>query len=421
MAANLWKEIAEKGAVSLVKRLSDAESIELTEKYGAHNYHPLPVNVVRGEGARVFDGNGKEYIDCIGAYSAVAHGHLSPTIVKTVKEQLDTLSLTSRAFYSNELALFLKALAEYCELDMVCPMNSGAEAVETVLKVARKWAYKVKGVPDDKAEIIVCSDNFHGRTITIVGFSTEPQYKDGFGPFTPGFKVVPFGDIEALKQAITPNTAAFLAEPIQAEGGVLIPPAGYLEQVRKLCTENKVLLCWDEVQTGFCRTGKKFAWMYENAKPDLMAVGKPLGGGVMPVSAAVGTKEVMSVLNPGDHGSTFGGNPLGCVVALAALAEMEVNDFAGRSARMGERMIEGFRKFNFPQIIDIRGRGMLVGLEVDESVDSDKLSAAFVENGILTKETRSRTFRFTAPIIMDDATVDEVVKRTEKALKSVLG
>ncbi len=416
---NLWEQIALNGVLATVDELGDAEVIALSEKYGTHNYHPLPINIVRGDGPWVVDGQGKHYLDCVGAYSAVAHGHLNKAVTETLQRQLEKVALTSRAFYNSELALFLMGLANYCELDMVCPMNTGAEAVETCIKLARKWAYTVKGVPDDQAEIIVCSDNFHGRTTTIVGFSTEESYKKNFGPFTPGFKVVPFGDIEALRNAITPNTAAFLAEPIQAEGGIIIPADGYLKQVRDLCTEQNVLLVWDEVQTGFCRTGKRFAWMHEESRPDIMAVGKPLGGGLLPVSAAVGTREVMEVFKPGDHGSTFGGNPLGAVVALAALAEMENGKLAERSATLGTYMLERLRALNSPIIHDLRGRGLLVGVEVNEGVDTKRLTSAFISHGILTKETRHRTFRLAPPLVIDEKLVDEIVLRVERSLKEI--
>jgi ornithine--oxo-acid transaminase len=299
---------------------------------------------------------------------------------------------------------------------MVCPMNTGAEAVETAIKLARKWAYTKKGVPKDQAEIIVCEDNFHGRTTTIVGFSSEAKYKEGFGPFTPGFKTIPFGDANALRAAITPNTAAFLCEPIQAEGGILIPPDGWLAEVRNVCDENNVLLVWDEIQTGFCRTGRKFAWQYEEAKPDIVAVGKPLGGGLLPVSAAIGRRDVMEVFTPGDHGSTFGGNPLAAVTALTALAEMEVNDYAGRSFELGARLMEGLRGLNNPKVVEIRGKGLLVGMEVADDVDSKVLTKSFIECGILTKETRSRTFRFAPPLVVEEPMIDEIVARTAKAL-----
>ena len=298
-------------------------------------------------------------------------------------------------------------------------MNSGAEAIETCLKLARKWAYTIKGVPEDLAEIIVFEENFHGRTITIVGFSSEENYKKDFGPFTPGFKVVPYGDLEALKAAIGPNTAAVLGEPIQAEGGILIPYEGFLKDVRTLCTENNCLLIWDEVQTGFCRTGYRFGWQHEDAKPDLMAVGKPLGGGLLPVSAAVGTKEVMEVFKPGDHGSTFGGNPLGAAVAIAALADLEVNDFAGRSRRLGARAMAFLNGMGIKGVKEIRGRGMLIGVEVDETVDTKKLADALLRNGLLTKETRHRTFRLTPPISIEEDVLDDALVRFEKSLREV--
>jgi ornithine--oxo-acid transaminase len=415
----LWEAIARHGASSLALGLSDAETVHITERYGAHNYKPLPVNIVRGDGALAWDGSGNVYFDCVGAYSAIAHGHLSERVVQAVKDQIDRLCLTSRAFYTSEVALFMKGLAEYCGMDMVCPMNTGAEAVETCIKLARKWAYTVKGVPDDQAEIIVCDGNFHGRTTTIIGFSSEPGYKRHFGPFTPGFKSVPFGDPEAFRKAVTPDTAAFLAEPIQAEGGIVIPDEGYLKEVRSICDESNVLLIWDEVQTGFCRTGRRFAWQYEEAEPDLMAVGKPLGGGVMPVSAAVGRREVLELFKPGDHGSTFGGNPLGSVVALTAMAEMETEDFAGRAARLGDRLADGLRSLGSPHIREVRHRGLLVGMEVAGHVDSDELTHQLLRHGILTKETRRRTFRFTPPIVIEEEHIDQVVERVGASLASL--
>ena len=419
--ATFWQDVLSKGFRHIAEELSLPQVQELFGQYSTHNYKPLPVNLMRGDGIRVWDEKGNEYLDFIGTYSATAHGHLNPTIVQALKDQLDAVAVTSRAFYSAEVGLFCKALADYCELDIVCPMNSGAEAVETCIKLARKWAYTVKGVPNDKAEIIVFQDNFHGRTTTIVGFSTEPQYKAGFGPFTPGFVVVPYGDIEAVKAAITPNTAAILSEPIQAEGGIIIPPDGYLASLREVCTANNVLLTWDEVQTGFCRTGKRFAWQYEDAKPDLLAVGKALGGGLLPVSAAVGTKAVMDVFTPGDHGSTFGGNPLAAAVAITALAVMETEDFAGRSARMGELFTARLRELPFDQIVEIRGRGLLIGFEVDDTLDTKALSANLTANGILTKETRNKTFRLTPPLTIDEAVVEDAVERIERAFRATVG
>lgn len=408
-----------KNVHDMVEALTDEQAIAMTETYGAHNYHPLHVNIVRARGIYAYDGAGKEYVDCIGSYSAVANGHLSEYIIDTIRDQLDILTLTSRAVYTSELALFLKTVCEFTGMEMACPMNTGAEAIETAIKMARKWAYTVKGVPENKAEIIAAQENFHGRTTTIIGFSTEEQYKAHFGPFTPGFDVVPFGDIAALEAKITPNTAAVLMEPIQAEGGILFPPDGYMAQVRQLCDKHNVLLIWDEIQTGFCRTGKNFAWEHEDAKPDMMCLGKALGGGVMPVSAVVGSKEVIGVFKPGDHGSTFGGNPLACVVAIAAMEEMNQKCLCENSARLGQKLIDAFRAFPHSFIEDVRGRGLLVGLEVSEGVDTKKLVEAFIENGLLTKETRSRTFRFAPPLTISDAELDLVIEKTRKALDAV--
>ena len=419
ISTDLWHDILENGVQSVVERITDEQSIAMAEQYGTHNYSPMPVNIVRGDGARVWDGAGKEYIDCVGAYSAVAHGHLNPAVVKALEAQIKKIALTSRAYYTSEVALFLKALAEYTEMDAVCPMNTGAEAIETCIKLARKWAYTKKGTEPDKAEIIVCEGNFHGRTTTIVGFSSEAQYREGFGPFTPGFRMVPFGDFEALRGAFTPNTAAFLCEPIQAEGGIIVPPEGWMAEARRLCTQNNSLLVWDEIQTGFCRTGRRFAWQYEDAKPDLMAVGKPLGGGLLPVSAAIGRKEVMDVFHPGDHGSTFGGNPLGSVVALVGLAEMEVHDYAGRSAALGAQLKQAIIDIAHPKVVDVRGKGLLVGMEVAAGVDTKKLTKAFIANGVLTKETRSRTYRFAPPLMVEESLIDEIVVRTKKALATI--
>ncbi|MBX3097170.1 MAG: ornithine--oxo-acid transaminase [Fimbriimonadaceae bacterium] len=414
---SLWQSIAQEGIGALLDRLSTQDAIDLAETYGTHNYKPLTVNIVRGEGAVLWDSEGKEYIDCIGCYSAVAHGHQNPAIIKAIEQQFERTTLVSRAVYTPETGLFLKGLAEYTGLDMVCPMNSGAEAVETCLKLARKWGYTKKGIEIGKAEIIVCSDNFHGRTTTIVGFNSEVQYNKFFGPYGPGFVVVPFGDLEAVKAAITPNTVAFMAEPIQAEGGIIIPPDGYLAGVRQLCDENNMLLIWDEVQTGFCRTGYKFGWQYEAAKPDLISVGKPLGGGFMPVSAAVGSKEVLEVFTPGDHGSTFGGNPLACVIGLAAMAEMENHDYVGKARRGEEVLLDGFKNLNSPLIKEIRGRGMLIGVEVNSDVDGAALSKNLVAEGLITKETRKRTFRFTPPIVTEVQLLQEIVARVGRALK----
>ncbi|MCA1948625.1 MAG: ornithine--oxo-acid transaminase [Armatimonadetes bacterium] len=417
----LWRRIAERGVHDAIARWTDEQAIEATERFGAHNYHPLPVNIVRAKGARAWDAQGKEYLDCVGAYSAVAHGHLAEALVREAKAQLERSTLVSRAFYTPEMALFVQALAEYSGLDAVCPMNTGAEAVETCIKLARKWAYTVKGVPEDRAEIVVCENNFHGRTTTIVGFSTEERYRRFFGPFAPGFRIVPFGDAEALEAAVTPNTAAFLAEPIQAEAGVIVPPDGYLAQVRQVCSRHRVLLVWDEVQTGFCRTGRRFAWNHEDARPDLMAVGKALGGGLLPVSAAVGTREAMEVFQPGDHGSTFGGNPLACAVAVAAMAVMEAEDYAGRAERSGAFLRTAFLRAGGGSIQEIRGKGLLLGVEFVPELPAERLQEAFLRHGLLTKETRRRTFRFAPPIATEQAELEEIAERFESAVRSVAG
>lgn len=414
-----WSELTKKGVQALTESMSQEEAIRLTERFGTHNYHPLPVTVARGEGCYVHDANGKDYVDCVGSYSAMAQGHLSKFLVETAVEQLKRLTLTSRAVYTREMALFLEAICLYTDMDMACPMNTGAEAVETAIKIARKWAYKVRGVPDGQAEIIAATENFHGRTTTIISFSSEEAYRDGFGPFTPGFKLVPFGDIKALKNAITPNTAAVLMEPIQAEAGILFPPHGFLADARKLCTEANVLLIWDEIQTGFCRTGKKFAWQHEDARPDMMCLGKALGGGIMPVSATVGKREAMEVLHPGDHGSTFGGNPLASVIGIAAMAELEESGLEKNSQVMGRELLEGFRALAHPAVKEVRGLGLLVGLEVKEGTNTEKLQQAFLDEGVLTKETRHRTFRFAPPLIVTQAVVDDIVRRTKHALEAL--
>lgn len=414
-----WESIYGGKLTELLTKITDSESIRLAETYCTHNYHPLPVNIVRGKGIFVYDGAGKEYIDCIGCYSALALGHNNPVIVSAIHKQLEKLSVTSRAMYATELGLFLKGLCEFTELDVACPMNSGTEAIETSLKLARKWAYKKKGVPEGKAEIIVMEGNFHGRTTTVIGFSSEDSYKEGFGPFTPGFKMVPYGDIESLEKAITENTTGVLIEPIQAEGGMIIPPEGYLQNVRKICSKHNVLLILDEIQTGFCRTGKRFAFMHENAKPDILAVGKALGGGVYPVSAAIGKKEVMEVFKPGDHGSTFGGNPFACAIGLVTMSEMIVNGLDERAEVLGRKLVSGFKNIQSDKIKEVRGKGLLIGLQIVSDIDSEKLTQCFLDAGILTKETRLNTFRFAPPLIIEEEYIDEIIERVEKALLKI--
>ncbi len=323
-----------------LNNLSSQELIDIEEQWGANNYHPLDVVIEKASGAWVTDIEGKRYLDCLSAYSAVNQGHCHPKILKTLHEQADKVTLTSRAFRNDQLPLLYKELADISGMDMSLPMNSGAEAVETAIKMARKWGYKVKGIPADQAEIIVCSDNFHGRTTTIVGFSTEDSYKEGFGPFTPGFKVIPFGDVKAFADALNPNTCAIMIEPIQGEAGINIPPEGYLKSVEALCKENNVLLMVDEIQCGLGRTGKMFTYQYDDVKPDAIIIGKALSGGFYPVSAVLANKAVMGVFEPGQHGSTFGGNPLGCAVARAALRVLQEEKLVERSAELGAYFME---------------------------------------------------------------------------------
>ncbi len=366
--------------------------------WSARNYKPLPVVLEKGEGAWVWDVDGKKYLDCLSAYSALNQGHRHPRIVAAAKAQLDRITLTSRAFHNDQMGPFLHELCTLSGFPKALPMNSGAEAVETALKAVRKWGYKVKGVPDGKAEIVVCADNFHGRTISIVSFSTEPQYQDGFGPFTPGFKVVKYGDAAALEKAITPNTVAFIVEPIQGEGGVLVPPAGYLKRVREICTKHRVLFVADEIQTGLGRTGKMFCWEWDGAKPDAMIVGKALAGGRYPVSAFLSSEEVMGVFNPGDHGSTFGGNPLGCAIGRASLKVIVEEKLAERARELGDWFMGELRKIDSPNIKDVRGKGLLIGVELTGA--ARPYCEALMERGILAKETHERVVRFAPPLVI---------------------
>src|SRR5579859_1369081 len=367
-------------------------------EYSARNYKPLPVVLEKGEGAWVWDVDGKKYLDCLSAYSALNQGHRHPKIVAAAKAQLDRITLTSRAFHNDQMGPFLHELCALSGFPKALPMNSGAEAVETALKAVRKWGYKVKKVPDGKAEIIVCAENFHGRTISIVSFSTEAQYQDGFGPFTPGFKIVKHGDAAALEKAITPNTVAFIVEPIQGEGGVLVPPAGYLRKVREICTKHRALFVADEIQTGLGRTGKMFCWEYDGAKPDALIVGKALAGGLYPVSAFLSTEEVMGVFNPGDHGSTFGGNPLGAAIGRASLKVLVDEKLAERARELGEWFMGELRKIDAPCIKEVRGKGLLIGVELTGA--ARPYCEALMERGILAKETHDRVVRFAPPLVI---------------------
>jgi len=372
--------------------------IDLEEHFGAHNYKPLPVVIAKASGAWVTDVEGKRYLDCLGAYSAVNQGHCHPRIIAALVEQAQRVTLTSRAFRNDQLPLFEKELCELLGFERMLPMNSGAEAVETALKMARRWGYQRRGIPDGQAEIIVCANNFHGRTTTIVSFSSDPLYRDGFGPFTPGFVRVPFGDLAALEAAITPRTCAFLVEPIQAEAGVLIPPDGYLAAAAQLCKARGVLLLADEIQTGLGRTGYLLACEHERVRPDVAILGKALSGGVYPVSAVLSSSEVMAVFNPGSHGSTFGGNPLACAVARAALQVLVDEKLAAQSAALAGPLMAKLRAIASPYIREVRGRGLLIGIELDRR--ARPFSEALASRGVLCKETHDMVLRIAPPLVV---------------------
>ena len=373
--------------------------LEEAERYSARNYHPLPVVLERGEGSWVWDVEGNRYLDMLSSYSAVNQGHRHPAIVAAAREQLDRLTLTSRAFHNDRMGPFLRELCEASGFDAALPMNTGAEAVETAIKMVRKWGYEVRGVPDDRAEIVVCEDNFHGRTTTIVGFSSEAQYRQGFGPFTPGFTLIPYGDIDALAAAIGPDTVGFLVEPIQGEAGVIVPPDGYMREAAELCRENGVALVADEIQTGLGRTGRMFCCDWESVRPDVLVVGKALGGGVYPVSAAVADAEFMDVFRPGDHGSTFGGNPLGAAVGMAALRVIMDEDLARRSDELGSWLMDRLRAIRSPHVEEVRGRGLMIGVVIRESSGTARpFCEALQARGILAKETHRQVVRFAPPL-----------------------
>ncbi len=396
--------------------LRTAEYVELENQYGAHNYHPLDVVIERADGVWVYDVEGRRYLDCLAAYSAVNQGHCHPRILQALVEQAHKVTLTSRAFRNEQLPLLYQDLHKLTGYDKALPMNSGAEAVETALKTARKWGYKVKGIPEGKAEIIVCSNNFHGRTIAIVGFSTDEQYRDGFGPFAPGFKVIPFGDAAALRNAITPNTCAFLVEPIQGEAGIVIPPKGFLKEAAEICRQNRVLLMADEIQSGLGRTGKLFAYMHEGITPDVLIVGKALAGGYYPVSAILSSNEILGVFNPGDHGSTFGGNPLGCAVARTALQVLVDEKLVERSAELGAYLLELLRGVKSPHIKEVRGVGLWIGVELHGP--ARPYCEALKDAGILCKETHDHVIRIAPPLVITREEVDWAFPRIEKILTS---
>lgn len=396
--------------------MSDLANLEA--RFGAGNYAPMPVTLVRGEGVYVWDDSGRRYIDMMGAYSAVSFGHCHPRLVRALTEQAQRLDTISRAYFSDQLGPFLARACRLTGMDAALPMNSGAEAVETALKASRKWAYKVKGVPPDRAEIIAAEGNFHGRTIAIVGFSSVAQYRDGFGPFPPGFRLVPFGDPAALAAAITPNTAAFLVEPIQGEGGINVPPTGYLAEVARICRANNVLLLCDEVQCGLGRTGRLLACHHDAVVPDGLMLGKALGGGLLPVSLFLARRELMQVFTPGDHGSTFGGNPIAAAVGRAALDTLIEERLVERAATVGPHLLGRLSAIKHPAIREVRGRGLFAGVELHRNMASaDRVVRRLLQAGVLTKDTHRNTIRFAPPLIIDEAQIDWAVDRFSEVLE----
>ncbi len=393
------------------------QCIALEDRYGAHNYHPLPVVIERGEGCWVWDTEGKRYMDFLAAYSAVNQGHCHPRILAAMQEQARRVTLTSRAFRNDQLGPLYEQLSELSGYQRSLPMNSGAEAVETAIKAARKWGYKVKGIPAGQAEILVFANNFHGRTTTIVGFSSEAQYQDGFGPFTPGFRLLPYGDADAVEAAMGPNVAAVLVEPIQGEGGIIIPPAGYLRRLREITTRHRALLVVDEIQSGLGRTGKMFAFEHEGIRPDVVILGKALSGGFYPISAILADDEVMSVFHPGDHGSTYGGNPLAAAIARAALTALVEEGMVESSARLGDYFLERLRAIDSPWIREVRGKGLWIGIELRrEAGGARRFCEALMREGLLCKETHEHVIRIAPPLVIDRAGIDWALERLAKVL-----
>jgi ornithine--oxo-acid transaminase len=390
--------------------------ISVTEKFGAHNYHPLPIVIEKAEGIWVEDPEGNRYMDMLSAYSALNHGHRHPKVIQALKDQADKVTLTSRAFHSENLGPFYEQLSTLTKKEKILPMNTGAEAVETALKAARRWGYDVKGISENQAEIIVCSGNFHGRTITAISMSSSAEYQRGFGPLTPGFIVIPYGDLQALKDAITPNTAAFLVEPIQGEAGIIIPPTGYLKAAAEECKKQNVLFVADEIQTGFGRTGKLFASEWENVTPDMYIMGKALGGGVFPISAVAASEEILGVFEPGSHGSTFGGNPLACAVAIASMDVLIEENLVQKSAELGEYFLSELQKIHNEHIVEVRGRGLFIGLELD--VPARPYCEALMEKGLLCKETHDNVIRFAPPLIITKAELDVAISHIRAVLEN---
>lgn len=388
--------------------------IDLDETYGAHNYHPLDIVIERADGVWVHDVDGNKYLDCLAAYSAVNQGHCHPKILAVAQEQMERVTLTSRAFRNDQMGPFLKELCEITEYEMALPMNTGAEAVESAIKLIRKWGYRVKGIAQNQAEIIVCDGNFQGRTTTIIGFSSEAQYKEDFGPFTPGFVSVPYGDLAALEAAIGKNTAAFMLEPIQGEGGVIVPPEGYLRAAYELCQKHNVLFVADEIQTGFGRTGRLFACDHEDVKADLTIVGKALSGGFYPVSAVLGSKEILGLLRPGDHGSTFGGNPFGAAIARAALSALVDEGMVQNSAKLGDYFKGRLQRIESEHIKEVRGKGLFIGVELNQP--ARRFCEALQQEGILCKETHENVIRFAPPLVIQQDEIDWALAKIEPVL-----
>lgn len=394
--------------------------IEKAETFGAHNYHPLPLVLRRGSGAKVTDVEGKQYLDFLSCYSALNFGHQHPVIIKALLTQLERLAVCSRAFYAEEFGYFTEELAKFTGLEMVLAMNSGAEACETAIKIARKWGYEKKGVEPDKANIICFENNFHGRTVTIVSFSTDPAYREGFGPFTPGFKIVRYDDAQAVELAIDKNTVGVFIEPIQAEAGILVPKSGYLSELRKICDKHQVLLMVDEIQTGLGRTGADFCYQHEGIQPDLLILGKSLGGGLLPISAVVGPKSVMEVIKPGQHGSTFGGNPLACAVARAALQVLKTEKLSERAQLLGEAALAKLKNLSSPKIQEVRGKGLLIGVELKPSAGgARKYCERLAQEGVLCKETHDHVIRIAPPLTISEAELQKGIDTVSHIISSV--
>ncbi len=398
-------------------RISSQDHINLVDKHSAHNYHPLPIVVARAEGIWVYDVEGKRYLDMLAAYSALNFGHCNPRLVKVAREQLGVVTLASRAFQSDQLGLFCRDLARLCHMDRVLPMNSGAEGVETAIKTARKWGYQKKGVPDGKAKIICCAGNFHGRTTTIISFSDDPSARADYGPFTPGFDLIPYGDLEALRAAIDDNTVAFLVEPIQGEGGIIIPPSGFLTKARELCRSKNVLFIADEIQSGLGRTGKTFTCEHEGVQPDIYILGKALGGGLVAVSAVVSSDEILGVFKPGEHGSTFGGNPLACRIGREVIAMLEAGDIQKSAEELGGYLLVELQKANFKCVREIRGRGLWIGIEIrPEFGPARPYCEKLMADGVLCKETHVQTIRLAPPLTITRDEIDWALERLRRAL-----